>query len=83
MVAIPQELEHTAIMNLTKLSARFIILSWDVHEELAELPHRKISEDALLPLLAKEGFVIERYMTGNLRVILKRKNCCVLTKEKS
>lgn len=80
---IPQELEHTAIMNLTKLSTRFIILSWDVHEELAELPHRKISEDALLPLLAKEGFVIERYMTGNLRVILKRKNCCVLTKEKS
>lgn len=79
---IPQDLVHIAIKNLTKLSARFIILSWDVPDELSTLPHRRISEDTLMSLLADDGFVKERYRTANLRVIQNRKDYCVFTREK-
>lgn len=78
---IPTELEDVAIRNLTKLSGRFIILSWDVPEEKRELPHRDISEETLLGLMKKEKFEKEKYMTTDLRVLLNRKNCCVLTKQ--
>ncbi|MDE5561305.1 MAG: class I SAM-dependent methyltransferase [Bacteroidaceae bacterium] len=78
---IPTELEQIAIRNLTKLSGRFIILSWEVQEEISELPHRQVSEETLLSLMKNEKFVKEKYMTNDLRVLLNRKNCCVLTKQ--
>ena len=77
---IPQELERMAVHNLAKLSSRFILLSWNVPDGLSALPHRQVEEDALLPLLESEGFTQERYMTGNLHVLLNRKDCCVLAR---
>lgn len=76
---IPQELERMAVHNLAKLSSRFILLSWNVPDGLSALPHRQVEEDALL-LLESEGFTQERYMTGNLHVLLNRKDCCVLAR---
>ena len=74
---IPKELGQMAINNLAKLSDRFIVLSWEVPEEMSELSHREISEEGILDLMKKEQFVQERYMTANLLVLLNRKNCCV------
>lgn len=78
---IPLEHERTAIRNLSALSSRFIILSWNMPEDLSSLPHRQLSEDALLYMLNDEGFVKEKYMTADMRVVLNRKDCCVLTRE--
>lgn len=78
---IPTELEQMAISNLAKLSGRFIVLSWEVSEEMSELPHRQISEEEILDLMKKEQFGQEKYMTANLRVLLNRKNCCVLVRQ--
>ncbi len=78
---IPTELEQIAIINLTKLSARFIVLSWEVPEDMSELPHRQISEEKVLDLMNKEKFRKDVYMTTNLHVLLNRKNCCVLTRQ--
>lgn len=75
---IPQELVPVALRNLAKLSARFIILSWNIPEELSMLPHRQVVESNMLAILAKEHFVQEKYMSANLRVIMNRKDCCVL-----
>lgn len=75
---IPQELVPVALRNLAKLSARFIILSWNIPEKLSMLPHRQVTESNMLAILAKEHFVQEKYMSANLRVIMNRKDCCVL-----
>lgn len=77
---IPQELEPVALCNLAKLSVSFIILSWNVPEELSMLPHRQVAEKDILDILAKEHFMQEKYMTANLRIIMNRKDCCVLIK---
>ena len=75
---IPQELETVALRNLAKLSAHFIILSWNVPGEQSTLPHRQVEGSSILSILAKEHFTQEKYMTANLRVIMNRKDCCVL-----
>ncbi len=75
---IPQELEPVALRNLAKLSALFIILSWNVPEELSMVPHWDVTGKTILDTLAKEHFVQEKYMTANLRVIMNRQDCCVL-----
>lgn len=75
---IPQELEHIALRNLPRMSAQFIILSWNVPEELSIVPHRQVEEKDMLDILGKEHFIQEKYMTANLRVIMNRQDCCVL-----
>ena len=78
---IPQEKEYTAIHNLSKLSAHFLVLSWEVPKEHYSISHRHITEENLLSLLKNERFIKEKYMTANLRVILNSKNCCILSKQ--
>lgn len=78
---IPHALEEKAIRNLTSLSDRFIVLSWDTPEDLQTLPHRQISEYPLLAEFYNNGFALERYMTADMQVILNRKNCCVLQRK--
>lgn len=77
---IPQEQEQRAIRNLAKLSSRFIILSWEVPDEFSTPSHRQMSEETLLALFKNEKFEIEKYMTANMRVILGRRSCCVLSR---
>ena len=77
---IPTEFEQIAIGNLAKLSARFIILSWEVSDELVELAHRQVSEISLITLFEKVYFEKDIYMIANLRTMLNRKSCCVFTR---
>lgn len=77
---IPTEFEQIAIGNLAKLSARFIILSWEVSDELVELAHRQVNEKTLIALFEKVYFEKDIYMTANLHAMLNRKSCCVFAR---
>lgn len=77
---IPQTLENKAIKNLTRLSSRFILLSWNIPNELASIAHRNLIEEDIFAQFEKENFVIEHFMTARMRVILNRKNCCLFIK---
>lgn len=75
---IPPKLVQSAIRNLAKLSAHFIILSWEMPDDSLVLTHYQITEETVLNLMKDENFEKEKYMTANLRVILNRNDCCVL-----
>lgn len=78
---IPEESVSTAIGNLARLSSHFILLSWNVTDSLATLPHRNMTDGDIIPHFEKEGYTVEKYMTARLHVVLKRKDCCVLTRQ--
>ncbi|WP_456094499.1 beta-1,6-N-acetylglucosaminyltransferase [Paraprevotella xylaniphila] len=78
---IPEESASTAIRNLARLSSHFILLSWNVTDSLATLPHRNMTDGDIIPHFEKEGYTVEKYMTARLHVVLKRKDCCVLTRQ--
>ena len=76
-----EESVSTAIGNLARLSSHFILLSWNVTESMATLPHRNMTDGDIIPHFEKEGYTVEKYMTARLHVVLKRKDCCVLTRQ--
>lgn len=76
---IPNEYIDSAINNLVQLSARFILLSWA--QSTAVPIDRDIDEHKLFEDFANKNFVIEKYMTAHLHVLLKRKNCCLLIRK--
>ena len=73
---IPCICEATAIRNLVKLSSRFILLSWATASPIPAC--RVVDKDKLIKAFENEGFSMEPYMTARLRVLLKRKDCCLL-----
>lgn len=77
---IPCKYEITAIRNLTKLSSRFILLSWSTTSP-TNIQCRNVNENTILKEFGNEGFTVEPYITARLRVILKRKDCCVLIRK--
>lgn len=77
---IPTKKEYTVIKNLTKLSSRFILLSWNIPKETESIKHRCVIEQEIITKFEKEKFIIENFMTARMRVILNRKDCCLLIK---
>ncbi len=70
----------TAIRNLARLSSHFILLSWNVPDSVAAFPHRDMTDEDIIPHFENEGYTVEKYMTARLHVVLKRKDCSVLTR---
>ena len=77
---IPEKSASTAIRNLARLSSHFILLSWNVPDSVATFPHRDMTDEDIIPHFENEGYTVEKYMTARLHVVLKRKDCCVLTR---
>lgn len=71
---IPKGKIRFAADNLSRLSSHFIILSW---VKDSGVPCNDMEEDELLGLFSHD-FEVENYMTARLRVMLMRKDCCVL-----
>ena len=78
---IPNKSIKKAIKNLAKLSSRFILLSWNVQPIEHISSKNNITEEEIAALFEHENFVIEPYMTAKLRMLLKRKDCCLLGKQ--
>lgn len=47
---------------------------------MAAFPHRDMTDEDIIPHFENEGYIVEKYMTARLHVVLKRKDCCVLTR---
>lgn len=74
---IPRERMRMAAANLSRQSSHFIILLWGRSEEV---PCNDIAENEMIGMFSKD-FEVENYMTARLRVMLMRKDCCVLIRK--
>jgi len=77
---VPKEMLATAVRNLARLSSHFILLSWNTPCNTPTTPETVLSQEQLVAMLRKYGFVLERFMTAQMRVKLTRKDCCLFIK---
>lgn len=77
---ISEKKERIAVSNLARLSSHAILLSWKTPGLNIDAEYREVVESDIIGYFEEEGFIVERYMTERLHVMLRRKDCCLLLK---